>query len=92
MCPGLLATEHIMHHLHAEGVRIFDFGLGDYEYKMRFGGKPFALYDLDLPLSARGIPHAAASYARRAFRNVAWIRRLTGRNSLAVVPCKTSES
>jgi CelD/BcsL family acetyltransferase involved in cellulose biosynthesis len=83
MCPGLLVTEHIMQHLHADGVRIFDFGLGDYEYKTRFGGKPFPLYDLDIPLSARGLPCAAASYARRAFRNIEWIRRLTGRDSLA---------
>ncbi|MBN8533077.1 MAG: GNAT family N-acetyltransferase [Rhizobiales bacterium] len=91
MCPGLLATEHIMRHLHSEGVRIFDFGLGDYEYKMRFGGKPFPLFDLDLPLSGRGVPHAAMAYARRTLRNVEWIRRLTGRHSLAVQPCKSSE-
>lgn len=92
MCPGLLVTEHIMQHLHADGVRIFDFGLGDYEYKTRFGGKPFPLYDLDLPLSARGLPCAVASYARRAFRNVGWIRRLTGRDSLAPSAGTTPEA
>lgn len=91
MSPGLLVTEHIMHHLHEQGVRIFDFGLGDYEYKMRFGGKPFPLFDLDLPLSTRGLPHAAMAFARRAFRNVEWMRRLTGRHSLAVQPCKSAD-
>jgi CelD/BcsL family acetyltransferase involved in cellulose biosynthesis len=91
MSPGLLVTEHIMQHLHENGVRIFDFGLGDYEYKMRFGGKPFQLFDLDLPLSGRGISHAGSAYARRAFRNVEWIRLLTGRHSLAVQPCQSAD-
>lgn len=82
MTPGLLVTEHMMHHAHANGVRIFDFGLGEYDYKKRFGGMSFPLIDIDVPLAARGLPFAAASYLRRRLRGVEALRRLTGRKSL----------
>lgn len=82
MSPGLLVTEHIIQHLHATGVRIFDFGLGEYDYKKRFGAEPFALVDLAIPLSMKGFFPAAEAFLKGKLRNSELVRRLTGRKSL----------
>lgn len=91
MSPGLLVTEQMIRHAHENGVRVFDFGLGEYDYKKRFGGKPFPLTDIDVPLSAKGLPYATQSYLRRKLRGVEALRKLTGRKSLAKKPAQKSE-
>ena len=37
--PGRLVIERTMAALHADGVREFDFSIGNYSYKRRFGGR-----------------------------------------------------
>ncbi|MGL5447212.1 MAG: GNAT family N-acetyltransferase [Rhabdaerophilum sp.] len=91
MSPGLLVTEQMIRHVHENGVRVFDFGLGEYDYKKRFGGKPFPLVDIDLPLSAKGLPYAAKSYLRRKLRGFEALRKLTGRKSLTKSPAQKSD-
>lgn len=80
MSPGLLAVEFLIRTVHARGVRVFDFGMGDYEYKRRFGAQKMILKDLVLPLSVKGLPYALFWHARHWASGNALIRRLTGRS------------
>lgn len=68
MAPGLLATEHVMRHLHQDGVRTFDFAMGDYDYKRRFGAEHLPLVSVELPLTFRAMPGVMGRrlYARMA--------------------------
>lgn len=77
--PGVAATEHLMREAHRTGVRRFDFGMGDYEYKRRFGARELELKDLVLPLSLKGMPYAAAWHGRRWATENPWLRRLLGK-------------
>jgi CelD/BcsL family acetyltransferase involved in cellulose biosynthesis len=52
--PGRLIIERTMAALHKDGVRQFDFSIGNYAYKRRFGVVPLALADLTAGLSWRG--------------------------------------
>jgi CelD/BcsL family acetyltransferase involved in cellulose biosynthesis len=54
--PGRLVIERTMAMLHADGVRTFDFSVGSYDYKRRFGVSDVALVDLTVALSWRGWP------------------------------------
>ncbi|WP_291863073.1 GNAT family N-acetyltransferase [Bradyrhizobium sp.] len=54
--PGRLVIERTMAMLHADGVRTFDFSVGSYDYKRRFGVGDVALVDLTAALSWRGWP------------------------------------
>jgi CelD/BcsL family acetyltransferase involved in cellulose biosynthesis len=54
--PGRLVIERTMAMLHADGVRTFDFSVGSYDYKRRFGVSDVALVDLTAALSWRGWP------------------------------------
>ncbi|MCU0819607.1 MAG: GNAT family N-acetyltransferase [Beijerinckiaceae bacterium] len=65
MAPGLLVTEHLMQHLHADGVRVFDFAMGDYAYKRRFSAERMPLVSVEVALTARAMPGAAARYLYR---------------------------
>ena len=62
--PGRLLIERTMKSLHGEGHRIFDFTIGDYPYKRRFGTEPVPLRELKLALSWRGLPHVAGVRAK----------------------------
>lgn len=55
--PGQLCIERTMADLHRQGVRHFDLGVGNYDYKRRFGASPVFLTDVRLALSWRGMPH-----------------------------------
>lgn len=55
--PGQLCIERTMAALHRQGVRHFDLGIGDHDYKRRFGASPLCLTDVRLALSWRGMPH-----------------------------------
>lgn len=57
--PGRLIIERTMAALHAEGVRTFDFSIGNYDYKRRFGCAPLPLVDVVRPLGWRGLAPAA---------------------------------
>ena len=54
--PGRLAISRLMGEMHARGVRKFDFSVGNYAYKRRFGPVPQPLVDLSTPRSLRGVP------------------------------------
>jgi CelD/BcsL family acetyltransferase involved in cellulose biosynthesis len=68
--------------LHRDGVREFDFSIGNYAYKRRFGVKRLPLVDLNATLSWRGVPHAlrgrAASKLRHYPRLTAYLKRVLG--------------
>jgi CelD/BcsL family acetyltransferase involved in cellulose biosynthesis len=63
--PGRLIIERTMAALHADGVRHFDFSIGNYAYKRRFGVVPLALAELTAALSWRGWPFALRDRAAR---------------------------
>ena len=67
--PGRLVIERTMAMLHADGVRTFDFSVGSYDYKRRFGVSDVALVDLTAALSWRGWPVIARD------RLLRWMRR-----------------
>jgi CelD/BcsL family acetyltransferase involved in cellulose biosynthesis len=81
--PGRLIIERTMAALHKDGVREFDFSIGNYAYKRRFGVVPLPLLDLTAALSWRGIPYAlrdrAAARLRRHPRLAAYVGRALGK-------------
>jgi CelD/BcsL family acetyltransferase involved in cellulose biosynthesis len=66
--PGRLIIERTMAALHKDGAREFDFSIGNYAYKRRFGVTPLALVDLTAALSWRGLPYAWRDRAVQALR------------------------
>ncbi len=81
--PGRLVIERTMAALHQDGVREFDFSIGNYAYKRRFGVERLALVDLSAALSPRGLPYAlrdrAARELRRYPRLSSWLKRAMGK-------------
>ena len=67
--PGRLIIERTMAALHKDGVREFDFSVGNYAYKRRFGVTPLPLVDISAALGWRGLPHAWRDRAARELRN-----------------------
>jgi len=66
--PGRLIIERTMAALHQDGVREFDFSIGNYAYKRRFGVTRTPLLDLSAALSWRGLPHALRDRAAQRLR------------------------
>ncbi|MBR0755530.1 GNAT family N-acetyltransferase [Bradyrhizobium jicamae] len=66
--PGRLIIERTMAALHRDGVREFDFSVGNYAYKRRFGPVRMPLLDLSAALSWRGWRHALRDRAARELR------------------------
>ena len=66
--PGRLIIERTMAALHGDGVRQFDFSIGNYAYKRRFGVAPMPLVDVTAALSWRGIPYAMRDRVARWLR------------------------
>jgi CelD/BcsL family acetyltransferase involved in cellulose biosynthesis len=81
--PGRLIIERTMAALHQDGVRSFDFSIGNYAYKRRFGVAPLPLVDFTAALGWRGIPSALRDRAvhelRRYPRLAALARRALGK-------------
>jgi CelD/BcsL family acetyltransferase involved in cellulose biosynthesis len=81
--PGRLIIERTMAALHKDGVREFDFSIGNYAYKRRFGVVPLPLVDLTAALNWRGIPYAlrdrAAARLRRHPRLAGYVGRALGK-------------
>ena len=67
--PGRLIIERTMAALHQDGVREFDFSIGNYAYKRRFGVERIPLVDLSAALGWRGLPYALRDRAARELRN-----------------------
>ncbi len=67
--PGRLVIERTMAALHSDGVRKFDFSIGNYPYKRRFGVVALPLADITLPIGWRGLPVVLRDRAAR------WVRR-----------------
>ena len=82
--PGRLIIERTMAALHRDGVRQFDFSVGNYAYKRRFGVMPLPLADITAALSWRGLPYAwrdrAVRELRRHPRLAAQVGRALGRS------------
>jgi CelD/BcsL family acetyltransferase involved in cellulose biosynthesis len=81
--PGRLIIERTMAALHQDGVREFDFSIGNYAYKRRFGVVRVPLADLSAALSWRGWPHALRDRAARELRSypklAAFLKRALGK-------------
>lgn len=81
--PGRLIIERTMASLHAGGYRTFDFSIGNYAYKRRFGVEALPLVDHVEALTWRGVPLAAKAAASAWLRQQpaldTWIRRLMGK-------------
>jgi CelD/BcsL family acetyltransferase involved in cellulose biosynthesis len=66
--PGRLIIERTVAALHQDGIRQFDFSIGNYAYKRRFGVTRTALVDFSAALSWRGLPYALRDRAARWLR------------------------
>jgi len=66
--PGRLIIERTMAALHSDGVRQFDFSIGNYAYKRRFGVARTPLVDFSAALSWRGLPYALRDRVARWLR------------------------
>jgi CelD/BcsL family acetyltransferase involved in cellulose biosynthesis len=66
--PGRLIIERTMAALHKDGIRQFDFSIGNYAYKRRFGVARIALVDFTAALSWRGLPYTLRD------RTARWLR------------------
>jgi CelD/BcsL family acetyltransferase involved in cellulose biosynthesis len=81
--PGRLIIERTMAALHKDGVREFDFSIGNYAYKRRFGVTRLPLLDISAALSWRGLPDVmrdrAARELRRYPRLTAYLKRALGK-------------
>jgi len=81
--PGRLIIERTMAALHKDGVREFDFSVGNYAYKRRFGVTRLPLVDISAALSWRGLPYALRDRAARELRNypklAAYLKRALGK-------------
>jgi CelD/BcsL family acetyltransferase involved in cellulose biosynthesis len=70
MCsPGRLIIDRTIEALHKDGVREFEFSVGNYSYKRRFGPQRTPLVDLGAALSWRGQPQALRDRAVLALRH-----------------------
>jgi CelD/BcsL family acetyltransferase involved in cellulose biosynthesis len=77
--PGRLVIERTMAALHKEGVREFDFSVGNYAYKRRFGVVGVPLVDITAALSWRGWPFVLRDRLARELRNHPRLERLMRR-------------
>jgi CelD/BcsL family acetyltransferase involved in cellulose biosynthesis len=81
--PGRLIIERTMAALHKDGVREFDFSIGNYAYKRRFGVTRLPLLDISAALSWRGLPDVmrdrTARELRRYPRLTAYLKRALGK-------------
>jgi CelD/BcsL family acetyltransferase involved in cellulose biosynthesis len=81
--PGRLIIERTMAALHRDGVREFDFSVGNYAHKRRFGVMRLPLIAISAALSWRGWPYTLRDYMVRAVRNHprldAWLKCAFGK-------------
>ena len=81
--PGRLIIERTMAALHQDGVREFDFSVGNYAYKRRFGVARLPLVDISAALRWRGLPYALRDRVARELRSypqlTAFLKRALGK-------------
>ena len=77
--PGRLIIKRTMAALHQDGVRSFDFSIGNYAYKRRFGVAPLPLVDLTAALGWRGMPYVLRDHAVRQLRRFPRLAACLGR-------------
>ena len=71
--PARLLDEQTSRHLHEQGRRFFDFGIGDYHHKQALQMTAIPLLDACVPLSWRGVPVAMAWRLRRGIKQQGWL-------------------
>lgn len=69
--PGRLLDEGTARHMHEQGWRWFDFGVGSYFHKTTLDMQPIALLQGCVPLTWRGHPWAWAWQAKLALKSMA---------------------
>lgn len=74
--PGRLIIEKTMEHLHAQGYRRFDFSIGNYSYKRRFGVSTLPLVDYTQTIGLRGLPVSFRDHAAAKLRQYPRVREL----------------
>lgn len=81
--PGRLIIERTMAALHGDGVRVFDFSIGNFDYKRRFGVQHLPLVAVSAALSWRGLPldlrYRVAKAVRPYPRIKAALKRVLGK-------------
>jgi CelD/BcsL family acetyltransferase involved in cellulose biosynthesis len=77
--PSKLVVERTMAALHEQGVRRFDFSVGNYAFKRRFGATQIPLTDASIALGWRGIPFVLRDHAAQGLRRYPWLAQLVGR-------------
>jgi CelD/BcsL family acetyltransferase involved in cellulose biosynthesis len=77
--PSKLVVERTMAALHAQGVRRFDFSVGNYAFKRRFGATQIPLTDASIALGWRGIPYVMRDNAAQGMRRYPWLAQIVGR-------------
>lgn len=81
--PGRLLIHKTLERLHGDGCRNFDFSVGNYAYKRRFGPVRTPLFDYVEARSLKGLPmalHARAAGWLRCYPNIReHVRRLMGK-------------
>jgi CelD/BcsL family acetyltransferase involved in cellulose biosynthesis len=80
--PGRLVIVQTMRMLHERGYKVFDFSIGNYDYKRRLGVVGQPLCDFVVALSPRGLPSVlydrAGRFVRSHSRLNALVHRLRG--------------
>lgn len=77
--PGRMTLLAVLEHLVAEGLRTFDLGIGDYDFKRRLGAVPAPLSDLTAPLSWTGLPLATGLRTKAFLGRQPALKRLADR-------------
>lgn len=88
---GIVVTDYMISEAQTRGVRSFDFGMGDYEYKRRLGAREVPLLDLIVPVTALGAPFVMLWRARQALASSTLLRRLTGRGPACKPGCDATD-
>lgn len=76
---GLVLTKFAIIEAQKRGIASFDFAMGNYDYKRRFGAVEMPLMDLVIPLSPWGWPKAVLWHLRHWAAQSPLLRRLSGR-------------
>jgi CelD/BcsL family acetyltransferase involved in cellulose biosynthesis len=67
--PGRLLMEQLIEWCFGHGIKIFDFGIGDEPYKIKFHDQVLALHQCFLPVTVKGRGHVIALRAVRRIKD-----------------------
>jgi len=76
--PGRLLLENLLEWSFLNGIRIFDFGMGDEQYKTLYCDKKLQLYEIIIPVTLRGRIFSLVRYLWRRLRKSSVWRLLKG--------------